>query len=75
VQSILSQLKLSRVPHAASQCGIERRRINQIAQEKRVSAQTNTKNPKETNHTTKKGRGRQMRMKNISANWGTQKKQ
>lgn len=35
MQSILSQLKPGGVPYAASQCGIERRRINQIAKEKR----------------------------------------
>lgn len=75
VQSILSQLKPGGVPYAASQCGIERRRINQIAKEKNVSAQTNKKDPKETNHTTKKGRGKQMRMKTISAKKCTQKNQ
>lgn len=36
MHSILSQLKPSGVPYAASQCGIERR-INQIVKEKKKS--------------------------------------
>lgn len=54
MQSILSQLKSGGVPYPASQCGIERRRINQIAKEKR-SQHKQIKNPKETNHATGKG--------------------
>lgn len=75
MQSILSQLKPSGVPRAASQCGIERRRINQTAEEKRSQHKQTKKNLKETNHTTKKGRGKQMRMKTISAKRCTQKNQ
>lgn len=52
VHSILSQLKPSRVPYAASQCGIERRRINQIVKEKKKVSVTN-----ETNKQKIKGQG------------------